>query len=383
MYMAKAGKQAFKRCAAVLVTAACFAMAVGNIPRDALFSFGQAMALLSAGLQQPEGGAVALNGRLEHLPSGNSPGSSGDSWTPGSASSGDAGAQNPGDSDVFPTDDGSNTASATQGVPPRSESSGDVITQQISAGSSFIQGIAIKNASSRSIDVAAELAQKPELGLTDTTEPQVLIMHTHTSECYMTYDAGYYNSSDPVRSSDPSCSVLAVGEAIAATLREAGIGVLHDSTFHDSPQYSGAYERSAETIQGILAQYPTIKVVLDIHRDAMTQGDGTKIKPTVEIDGKKAAQCMIISSTCDTASVPHPNWEQNLRFALRLQSALHTKYEGLARPLYLVDSRYNQHLTNGSLLIEIGSDSNTVEEAVYSGQLVGKTLAQVLEELQS
>ena len=92
---------------------------------------------------------------------------------------------------------------------------------------------------------------------------------------------------------------------------------------------------------------------------------------------------MIIASTCDTEAVPHPNWEQNLRFALRLQSALHTKYEGLVRPLYLVDSRYNQHLTNGSLLIEVGSDSNTVEEAVYSGQLVGKTLAQVLDELKS
>ena len=380
MRMAKAGKQAFRRCAAVLATAACLAIAVGNIPRDALFSFGQSLALLSAGLQQPEGGAVALNGRLEQLPSGNSPGKNGESWIPG-ASSEEADAQKPEDADSSGSD--TPLVPATREPPPRSENSGDIVTQQISAGSSFVQGIAIKNASSRTVDIASELAQKPDLGLTDTTEPQVLIMHTHTSECYMTYDAGYYNSDDPVRSSDPTCSVLAVGETIAATLREAGIGVIHDSTFHDSPKYSGAYERSAVTVQGILDQYPSIKVVLDIHRDAMTQGDGTKIKPTVEIDGKKAAQCMIIASTCDTEAVPHPNWKQNLRFALRLQSALHTKYEGLVRPLYLVDSRYNQHLTNGSLLIEVGSDSNTVEEAVYSGQLVGKTLAQVLDELKS
>lgn len=153
----------------MLATALVWRIAVGNIPRDAaFFQFGQSLALLSAGLQQPEGGAVALNGRLEQLPSGNSPGKNGESWIPG-ASSEEADAQKPEDADSSGSD--TPLVPATREPPPRSENSGDIVTQQISAGSSFVQGIAIKNASSRTVDIASELAQKPDLGLTDTTEP--------------------------------------------------------------------------------------------------------------------------------------------------------------------------------------------------------------------
>ena len=374
--MGKNGKRAIKRSAAVLLAAGCFAIVAGNVPRETLVSIGQGMAMLSAGLQQPEGGAVALSERLERQPAeGNGTGSSENNHQPGDGTSGNADSQQPDGT-------GATTAPVVNGEPPpRAEGGGDVVEEQFSAGSNFVQGVATKNASSKTVDVAAELAQKPNLGLTATGEPQVLIMHTHTTEAYMTYFAGYYNPDDPSRSTDNSRNVVAVGEAIAETLRAAGIGVIHDATVHDSPKYTGAYERSAATVKSILEQYPSIKVVLDVHRDAIMRGDTTKIKPTVEIDGKKAAQIMIISSVTDTPSVPHPDWEQNLQFAVRLQSAVYNKYQNLARPLYLVDSRYNQHLTHGSLLVEFGSDSNTLEEAVYSGQLLGKTLAQVLGEL--
>lgn len=374
--MGKNGKRAIKRSAAVLLAAGCFAIVAGNVPRETLVSIGQGMAMLSAGLQQPEGGAVALSERLERQPAeGNGTGSSENNHQPGDGTSGNADSQQPDGT-------GAVTAPVVNGEPPpRAEGGGDVVEEQFSAGSNFVQGVATKNASSKTVDVAAELAQKPDLGLTATDEPQVLIMHTHTTEAYMTYFAGYYNPDDPSRSTDNSRNVVAVGEAIAETLRAAGIGVIHDATVHDSPKYTGAYERSAATVKSILEQYPSIKVVLDVHRDAIMRGDTTKIKPTVEIDGKKAAQIMIISSVTDTPSVPHPDWEQNLQFAVRLQSAVYNKYQNLARPLYLVDSRYNQHLTHGSLLVEFGSDSNTLEEAVYSGQLLGKTLAQVLGEL--
>lgn len=374
--MGKNGKRAIKRSAAVLLAAGCFAIVAGNVPRETLVSIGQGMAMLSAGLQQPEGGAVALSERLERQPAeGNGTGSSENNHQPGDGTSGNADSQQPDGT-------GAVTAPVVNGEPPpRAEGGGDVVEEQFSAGSNFVQGVATKNASSKTVDVAAELAQKPDLGLTATDEPQVLIMHTHTTEAYMTYFAGYYNPDAPSRSTDNSRNVVAVGEAIAETLRAAGIGVIHDATVHDSPKYTGAYERSAATVKSILEQYPSIKVVLDVHRDAIMRGDTTKIKPTVEIDGKKAAQIMIISSVTDTPSVPHPDWEQNLQFAVRLQSAVYNKYQNLARPLYLVDSRYNQHLTHGSLLVEFGSDSNTLEEAVYSGQLLGKTLAQVLGEL--
>ncbi|MCI8554331.1 MAG: stage II sporulation protein P [Clostridiales bacterium] len=372
--MGKTGKRALKRSAAVLLAASCFTIVAGQIPRDTLMAIGQRMAILSAGLQQPEGGAVALSGRLERQPSGGSAPTTSGSRQPSGDDSSHSGSAAPDGADSPPSASGSEP-------PPRAEGGGDVVEETLTTGSSFVQGIATKNASSKTIDVAAELAQKPDLGLANTEEPQVLIMHTHTTEAYMTYYAGYYNPDDPSRSSDNSRNVVAVGEALAEALRGQGIGVIHDATVHDSPKYTGAYERSAATVKALLEQYPSIRVVLDLHRDAIMRGGSAKVKPTVEINGKKAAQIMLISSVTDTASVPHPDWEQNLRFALRLQSAVHNQYPELARPLYLVDSRYNQHLTHGSLLVEVGSDSNTLEEAVYSGQLLGITLGQVLGEL--
>ena len=272
-------------------------------------------------------------------------------------------------------------ADAPAEIPPEAGDGGKITETQLTLGSTFVQGVAIKNASSAAINIAEQLKIAPDLGLTDTAEPQVLIVHTHTTEAYMAYDAGYYNADDPSRTQDNTRNVVAVGEAIAAQLRAAGIGVIHDTTVHDSPKYTGAYDRSAATIQKNLDEYPTIKVVLDIHRDAINQSATNKLKPTTVINGRKAAQMMIIASANDSAAQPHPNWQENMRLALRLQSALHTQYEGIVRPLYVVNSRYNQHLTNGSLLVEMGAEGNTVEEACYSGQILGKTLAQVLNSL--
>jgi stage II sporulation protein P len=197
----------------------------------------------------------------------------------------------------------------------------------------------------------------------------------------MTYFAGFFNAIDVARTQDNTRNVVAVGDAIAGELSASGISVIHDTTVHDYPQYTGAYDRSATTIQNYLDEYPSICVVLDIHRDSICRVATERVKPTVVIDEKKAAQMMIIAGVSDSSSLPHPDWEENLRFALRLQSALSTHYEGIMRPLYLVDSRYNEHLTHGSLLIEIGSDTNTVSEAVYSGQILGKTLSEVLSSL--
>ena len=159
--------------------------------------------------------------------------------------------------------------------------------------------------------------------------------------------------------------------------------MIHDTTVHDYPKYNGAYDRSKETVQKNLQQYPTIQVVLDIHRDAIMRDSSTKVKPTVEIDGKKAAQMMIIAGMLNTSSTPHPDWRENLSLGMRLQQTLHTTYEGLMRPLSMVDSRYNQQLTHGSLLVEMGSEANTLQEALYSGQMLGRALAEVLGSLKS
>lgn len=269
----------------------------------------------------------------------------------------------------------------TKATVQRKEGAVAVLTQQMSAGSAFVEGVAVRNKTGKTVDVAAALGHVPKLSLkAGLTAPQVLITHTHTTECYAAHDAGFANPDDPTRTDDPEKNMLAVGERVASELRAAGIGVIHDTEVHDKP-YNGAYGHAKTAIERYLKQYPSIKVVLDLHRDAIYQSDGTHIKPTATIDGKTAAQVMIIVGMKNTTAVPNPHTAENLSLGVRLQQALHKNYPGIARPLLLADARYNQQLTNGSLLIEVGSDSNTLEEACYSGTLLGKATAQVLREL--
>lgn len=244
----------------------------------------------------------------------------------------------------------------------------------MSLGSVFVKNLTKEH----TFDIAEELSRQPGVAIQDTEEPQVLIMHTHTTESYMPAAIGVYDKSWATRTLDNNQNVVAVGNKIAEELRKAGVGVIHDPAVHDNPSYTGAYDRSRETVQKLLEKYPSIQVVLDIHRDAITQDDGTKVKPTVEINGKKAAQIMIITG-CEEGNVTnYPNWEMNLRFGLRLQKTIAEDYPGLARPYDFAVKHYNQDLTPGSMLIEMGSEANTLEEAKYSGELVGKSLGKLL-----
>ncbi len=232
-----------------------------------------------------------------------------------------------------------------------------------------------------SLDIAQEIAVKPDIKILKNGKPQVLIMHTHATESYLSEDNGTFKIGASARTTDETQNTIAVGAEIAAKLNAAGIVTLQDKTLHDYPSYSGSYERSEVTVKKYLEQYPSIELVLDIHRDAISTSDTQKIKPTATINGKKAAQIMIING-CEYGNVTnYPNWQENLRFGLRVQQAMETLYPGLARPLMFDDRKYNQHLTNGSILIEMGSDSNTLEEAKYSGQLIGDALVTVLEGL--
>lgn len=228
--------------------------------------------------------------------------------------------------------------------------------------------------------VQSEVGKLPDIQITDTDQPQVLIIHTHATESYEPYDVGYADRDYSARSTDNEQNVVAVGAQIARQLEAAGIGVIHDTTQHDNPSYNGSYDRSLETVESYLEQYPTIQVVLDIHRDAIERDGGVRVKPTVKIDGKKAAQVMICVG-CGSDSAQVPEYRQNLRFGAMLQNQLQTDYPGLARPLYLCNRNYNLHLTKGSLLIEMGGHANTLEEALYSGEMVGKAVARVLEKL--
>lgn len=229
-------------------------------------------------------------------------------------------------------------------------------------------------------ELIAESRLPPEFSLRLDGSPEVLIMHTHTTESYEPYDRDFYDAEFISRTTDENMNMVSVGEKIAVQLEAEGIGVIHDKTIHDYPSYNGSYDRSAVTVRSILEQYPTIKVVLDIHRDAIEYEDGTRVAPTVEIDGKKAAQIMIISG-CDNGTMNYPEYMKNFRFACLLQRQVEDDYKGLARPILFTYKKYNQNLTTGSILIEVGSHANSVDEAQYSGELVGKSLAEALKTL--
>ena len=170
--------------------------------------------------------------------------------------------------------------------------------------------------------------------------------------------------------------MIAVGNMITEQLAAGGIGVIHDTTVHDSPSYNGSYDRSRETVKNILEQYPSVKIVLDIHRDAIER-DGERIAPVTEINGKKAAQIMIICG-CDDGTMNMPNCAENFKLACLMQSGFERDYPTLTRPVLFDYRHYNQDLTTGSLLIEVGGHANTLEQAKYSGELIGKSLAKTL-----
>ena len=156
---------------------------------------------------------------------------------------------------------------------------------------------------------------KPYLSIETDGSPQVLIMHTHTTECYEPYPRDSYDSEFSSRTTDLTKSIVAVGKEIAAQLEAAGIGVIHDQTVHDYPKYTGAYDRSCERVEELLQEYPSIKVVIDIHRDAI-ESDGVRYAPVCEVDSQTAAQVMII---CGCMNVPQ--YRYNLRFASQLQQS--------------------------------------------------------------
>lgn len=209
-------------------------------------------------------------------------------------------------------------------------------------------------------------------------QPQILIVHTHATENYALSDDGAFRNADLARSKDPNNSVIGVGNEVERVLKKAGISVIHSKVLHDDPSYSGSYTRSAATVQKYLKKYPSIKIVLDIHRDAI--GDSKRlVKPVTKIDGKAAAQVMICVGSETGDVTDFPNWRQNLSLGLKLQQTMEVLYPGLARALFLAGDRcYNQNLSPGSIIVEFGTNGNSFSEAKYSGTLVGNALVTLI-----
>ncbi len=211
--------------------------------------------------------------------------------------------------------------------------------------------------------------------------PQVLIFHTHATESFEEYDREVFDIRSDWRTLNSEQNMCAVGEVMADTLKEHGIEVIHDTTLHDYPSYNGSYDNSAQTVSEILADNPSIKVVIDLHRDAILPDETTTIKPVTTIDGVKVAQIMIATG-CESEIIDLPNWNENLRFAVELQNQIERDYPTLARPIFFNYRQYNLELSPGSLLIEIGSVGNTLHEAKAAAMLTANSLARVIESMQ-
>ena len=262
-------------------------------------------------------------------------------------------------------------------APHTGEEKLDVAEKQIGFDGTAVGDCCVKNKTGLDFDFEGML-NKPLTFKTqkNSAQPQVLIYHTHTSEAYLDESVDYFYESYYSRTQNTDFSVVAVGDRIAAELEKNGIKTLHDTTVHDST-YNGAYDRSAQTVAADMAENSSIKVALDIHRDALGT-EARKVKPVFDCNGKQAAQIMILSGCDYYGERDFDNWQNNLSFALKLQNTAEQMYPGMTRPLSFDFFAYNEYICDGSLLIEVGSDANSIEEAEITGTLLGKVLARVL-----
>ncbi len=221
------------------------------------------------------------------------------------------------------------------------------------------------------------LNEGADLKIKDVSKPTVLIYHSHTTECFTLLDVGYYTKSTDLKTKDINRNMVRVGDEICKVLESRGIGVVHDREIHDE-DYNSAYDSSRQSVEKYLEEYPTIEITIDVHRDSITYKDGTKVKPTVEVGGKKAAKMMIISG-CEYNRIKNfPDWQDNLHFSTAVTSELNSKYEGLMRPILFSERKYNMDLTKNSFLLEVGTEANTLDEACYSGRLFADGLSDLI-----
>jgi stage II sporulation protein P len=232
--------------------------------------------------------------------------------------------------------------------------------------------IVVQNYTNFKIDIE-KLLNEPLNIKFDKKGPKVLVYHTHTSESYVPKQSDVGKKGIPSFSSDTRYNVVRVGEELSRNLKKYGIDVLHNGTVHDTNR-NAAYGVAIKTLEKYMKSYPSIKVFLDIHRDGV---DSTKKLSLVKkINGKNAAQIMFVVGTNGT--LPHPQWKENLKFALKLQQKLNDKYPGLARPVWISSNRYNQHVSNEALIIEIGGDGNLTSECLESTKYLSEVLNEVI-----
>ncbi len=236
--------------------------------------------------------------------------------------------------------------------------------------------ILIRNETNYSIDIAEMLDAKLDFNMSGDG-PKILILHTHATECYTEQGVTVYSPDKSDRTLDSTKSVIAVGERMKRIFETKGIGVIHDTTLHDHPNFNGSYANSLKTAEMYKAKYPSIRLVLDIHRDAYVYDDGSKAKFVTKIDGTDTAQLMFVVGT-NAGGLDHPRWRENMKLAIKLQQHISKSYPALMRGVNLRKERFNGHVTTGSLIIEVGSSGNTLDEALHGAECAAIRIADFL-----
>ncbi len=210
-------------------------------------------------------------------------------------------------------------------------------------------------------------------------KPLVLILHTHTSESYLPPDTDYLTEEpgNVTYSADPEKNVLAVGEVLCRVLNQNGVPAIHCKDQHDTPTFGGSYDRSEESIRRYLETYPSIQYVIDLHRDAVMTREGAFVRAMTEVDGEQVAQVMAVIGT-DGNGTAHARWEENLALALQLREELNADGSAICRPVSLRNASFHQELAPYSILLEIGTGANSLEEAKRAAELVGQSLADLI-----
>lgn len=225
--------------------------------------------------------------------------------------------------------------------------------------------VQLQNTSNKSANVSAALQQTLQWDLC-TQQPTVLIIHSHGSESYQNTEA--YTESSSFRTQDTDYNMISIGEQLAQELENAGICVIHDRTMYDVPSYNDAYVQARTAIEQHLAENPSICMVLDLHRDAAEDNNGSQIGYTVETPEGTAAQLMLVLGT------NHENWQNNLSLATKLHVQLEKQVSGICRPINVRAQRYNQDLCAGAVLVEVGAAGNTRQEALLATKYLSQAV---------
>ena len=204
---------------------------------------------------------------------------------------------------------------------------------------------------------------------------KVIIYHTHTCESYTSSEKYKYTPTGTYRTTDLNYTVSRVGDELEKYLNKYDFPVVHDKTFHDYPAYSGSYDRSLKTVEGVLKKNEEAEIVIDLHRDAI--GSKSDYAPTVKIGDDYAAQLMFVIGT-NGGGLWHPNWNQNLKYAVKIQEKAEELYPGLFKPIIVRNSRYNQHVTKAATIIEVGATGNTLEQCLTSMKYLSKVMNEVI-----